>query len=83
MNKKKLKPRGGVFAALDIGTTKVVCFIARSDDRGELRVEGIGHQVSRGVKGGTIVDMDEAEASILNAVHAAEKMANETIREVV
>jgi cell division protein FtsA len=83
VKKKELKPRSGVFAALDIGTTKVVCFIARTDDKGALRVEGIGHQVSRGVKGGTIVDMDEAEASILNAVHAAEKMARETIREVV
>ena len=37
----------------------------------------------RGWRSGAIVDMEAAEESILNAVHAAEKMANETVRQVV
>ena len=36
------KARNGVIAALDIGTSKVVCFVARVDGQG-LRVVGIGH----------------------------------------
>ena len=75
--------RGGVIAALDVGTTKVCCFIARVEDGGALRITGIGHQVSRGLRAGTIVDMDAAEQAIGTTVHAAEQMAGETIREVV
>ena len=77
-----IRPRGSLITALDIGTTKICCFIARvGADRP--RVLGIGHQISRGVRNGTIVDLDAAGTSIVNAVHAAEEMAGETIQEVV
>jgi cell division protein FtsA len=76
------KPRSGLIAALDIGTTKVVCFVAQVDPEDGVRVIGIGHQVSRGVRLGAIVDMEQAERSIRGAVHAAEQMAGDTIREV-
>jgi cell division protein FtsA len=73
-------PRSGLIAAVDIGSTKVVCFVARADDNGGLRVVGIGCQASRGIQAGTIVNMDAAEQSISAAVHAAEEMAGETLR---
>jgi cell division protein FtsA len=81
---KKLtqRPRGGILAALDIGTGKVCCFIARASANGP-QIIGIGHQLSRGVRNGVIVDIDAASHSILTAVHAAEQMAGETISEVV
>lgn len=79
----KRQVRGGVIAALDVGTTKVCCFIARVEDGGVLRITGIGHQVSRGLRAGTIVDMDAAEQAIGTTVHTAEQMAGETIREVL
>lgn len=79
----KTKLRNGLIAALDVGTTKVCCFIARAQEDGALRVLGIGHQVSRGMRGGAVVDMDEAETSIRAAVDAAEQMANERVRDVV
>jgi cell division protein FtsA len=72
-----------VIAALDIGSSKISCLIGKIEDSGRPTVIGIGHQLSRGVKNGTIVDMDEAEMAILTAVHAAEKMSAETIEEVV
>jgi cell division protein FtsA len=76
------RPRGSLIAALDIGTTKICCFIARVEtDRP--RILGIGHQVSRGVRNGAIVDLDSAGTSILSAVHAAEEMAGETIQQVI
>lgn len=75
--------RGGVIAALDVGSSKVVCFIAKVDDPGAIRVIGIGHQVSRGVRAGAIVDMEAAENAIGTAVHAAETMAGEQIRDVL
>ncbi|MEE2980446.1 MAG: cell division protein FtsA [Pseudomonadota bacterium] len=79
---KKGKTRNGLVAALDVGTSKVCCFIAHQGDDG-LRVTGIGHHLSRGLRAGAIVDMEAAQDSILGAVHHAEQMAEETIRDVV
>jgi cell division protein FtsA len=62
-----------------VGTSKVCCFIADIDDRGRPRVVGIGHQVSKGIRNGTVVNMELAETCIANAVHAAEKMAGSQI----
>ncbi len=81
--KIKTKPRGSLITALDVGSTKVCCFIARVEDHDSLQVIGIGHQVSHGVKAGTIVDMEAAATAIGNAVNSAEQMAGETVREVV
>ncbi len=77
----KGKSRNGLIAALDVGTNKVSCFIASVGDEA-LRVVGIGHQRARGLRGGAVVDMGTADQSIMAAVHAAEQMAGNTIREV-
>lgn len=74
--------RSQLITALDIGTTKVCCFIARAESEQSLRVIGIGHQVSKGLRAGTVVDMEATEESIRAAVDAAERMAGETVREV-
>ncbi len=73
--------RNGLIATLDVGSSKVCCFIARADN-GTLRVIGIGHQLSRGLRNGNVVDMDQAEQSIRAAVETAERMCGETIRDV-
>jgi len=75
--------RNDVIAALDVGTTKVCCFIARRDDDGDLRVVGIGHQLADGMRGGAIIDSEAVEASIRAAVDGAERMAGTTISKVV
>jgi cell division protein FtsA len=81
MKKLAARPRGTI-GVVDIGTTKVCCFIARNNG-GEPQIIGIGHQVSRGVKSGVVVDIEAASHSILAAVHAAEQMAGETLSEIV
>ncbi|MEQ8388570.1 MAG: cell division protein FtsA [Alphaproteobacteria bacterium] len=78
-----MKLRNDTIAALDIGTTKTCCLVARTGPDGMPRVRGIGHQMSRGLKAGAIIDMDAVEASILQAVHAAEQMAGETVHSVL
>jgi UDP-N-acetylmuramate dehydrogenase len=77
-----VRPRGSLIAGVDIGSTKICCFIARVDGA-EPRILGIGHQVSRGMKSGAIVNLDEVSDSIRSAVHAAEEMADETIERAV
>ncbi len=75
--------RSSLTAALDIGTSKICCLIGVPTEGGGIRVTGIGHHVSRGIKSGAIVDMDSAEESITAAVLAAERMAGETVRDVL
>jgi cell division protein FtsA len=85
-------PKGGLVAALDVGSTKISCLIAEavpakhrtadSDDRHTLKVLGVGYQLSRGIRAGAIVNMDEAERAIRLTVDAAERMAQRTITEI-
>ena len=85
-------PKGGLIAALDIGSTKISCLIAEvvpakhrsaeTEEKNSLKVLGVGHQLSRGVRTGSIVNVDEAERAIRLAVDAAERMAQRTITEI-
>ncbi|MBI3445424.1 MAG: cell division protein FtsA [Magnetospirillum sp.] len=77
-----MAPRNGLIASLDVGTTKVCCFIAKIQDDGSPRIVGIGHQLARGMRNGAVVDMEELETSIRAAVDAAEEMAGDRIRAV-
>jgi cell division protein FtsA len=83
MRKGLARTRYGLVAALDVGCSKVCCFIARMDSGPVPHVIGIGQQASRGIKGGAVVDMAAVEMTILNAVHAAEQMAGHTIDRVL
>jgi cell division protein FtsA len=78
---RRSKP--GIIAVLDVGTTKIACFIAQVTLDNDLKIIGIGHQLAQGIKSGAISDMRLAENSIVAAVAAAEKMAGETIDKVV
>lgn len=71
--------RNGIITALDIGSSKIACMIAYRDLSGKLKVAGIGHQISHGIRAGIVVDVKKAESSILAAINAAEKMAGQTI----
>ena len=74
--------RSGPFGVLDIGTTKIACLIGRTESDGTLRVLGFGWQKGRGVRGGGITDLDEAERAIRACVGQAEEMADTRLRSV-
>lgn len=79
--KKSNMQKGSVIAALDIGSSKISCFIARLIDKeGHFEVVGVGHRASDGIKNGVIVDMKAAEYVIRQTVHSAEKMAAQTMK---
>lgn len=93
----KMRPlspkRSAVVAALDVGTNKVVCLIARLRPRSprdvlprrshDVEVFGIGHTGARGMKAGTVVNLAEAEAAIGHAVEVAEQMAAVQLESVI
>ncbi len=91
---RQIPPRkSAVLSILDVGGSKIVCLIARltpmerSDSlrsrTHRCKVLGIGHQRSRGVKGGAIVDLEAAEGAIRLAVDAAERMAGVEVESVI
>lgn len=93
----KMKPvpptRGAAVAALDIGTSKVACLIARLDPHPPqdvlrqrshgIRVLGFGHTAAAGMKAGSVVDLIAAERAARQAIDAAERMAGVQLESVV
>ena len=93
----KMKPisprRSALVAALDVGSSKVVCMIARLRPHGPqqvltrrshaIEVVGFGHTNARGMKAGSVVNLAQAEDAIRQAVDAAERMAGVEIESVV
>lgn len=75
-------PRSGLFGVLDIGSTKIACLIGRPESDGQIRVVGFGWQRGRGVRGGGVTDLVEAERAIRAAVGQAEDMADTSLRSV-
>jgi len=71
--------RAPVVAAVDLGASKIGCFIMRADgarrDTRLIEVAGVAHVRSRGVKAGAVVDVEEASQAIAQAVERAETMA--------
>ena len=79
--------RQSAIAAVDLGASKVGCFImkpdgVKADDR-TIQVAGVAHVKSRGVRGGAIVNLEEAAQAVAQAVERAETMAGVSISGVV
>jgi len=93
----KMKPlsprRSGLVAALDVGSSKIACLIARlrphppqqvlTRRSHAIEVIGFGHAAARGTKAGGVVNLARAEAAIRQAVDGAERMAGVEIESVV
>ncbi|TDQ42332.1 cell division protein FtsA [Aureibacillus halotolerans] len=72
----------GIYVSLDIGTSNVKVIIGElSGD--VLNVIGVGNVVSKGVRKGSIVDIDETVLSIQKAVEQAERMVGVEINRVI
>jgi len=80
-------------AALDIGTSKIACLIARLKPcppsealRGRthaVELIGLSHIQSRGVKAGAVVDLNACEQAVRQAVALAERMAKVRVESVL
>jgi cell division protein FtsA len=69
-------------AALDIGSSKVCCVIAKVKDK-KINVVGYGYNASLGIKHGIVTDIGQATIAVGNAVQDAEQMANVPIDKVI
>ncbi|HET7716325.1 MAG TPA: cell division protein FtsA [Bauldia sp.] len=90
-SRRPMQRRPSVVSVLDVGSTKICCLIARltpTESHGPeamrgrthaIEVLGFGHQRSRGIKSGVVVNLDAAEQAIRLAVDAAERRAGVTV----
>ena len=77
---------------LDVGTRKMCCLVARlfpgrhrddtSNSASRIQIIGHGHQLSRGIVGGRVADMEAAERTVRAVVAKAERAADVTVNEV-
>jgi cell division protein FtsA len=82
-----------VVAGLDIGTSKIVCMIARLEPQAPqdvlrrrshgVRILGFSHTAASGMKAGAVVDLVEAEEMARQAIDIAENMAGVQLESVV
>ena len=68
--------------SLDIGTSKVLCLVADIDEKGELRIVGIGSEPCSGLNKGIISDIDTTVSSVRRAKDKASLMSNCNIQSV-
>ncbi|MBT5483191.1 MAG: cell division protein FtsA [Gammaproteobacteria bacterium] len=73
---------GNMIVGLDIGTSKVVAIVGEINEEGGLNIVGIGRHKSRGLKKGTVVNIESTVQSIQRAVEEAELMAGCQIHSV-
>ena len=79
---KSKKDQQSVIAALDIGTSKVVVIVAEIQPDGVLKIIGKGQHVSKGLKKGVVINIENTKQAIQRAVEEAELMADCKITEV-
>jgi cell division protein FtsA len=75
----EISPRGraDVYAALDIGATRITCLVAIADPtvNGAMRLVGCGEARPHGFNNGIVSDLQKAERAIRMALGDAERMA--------
>ena len=72
-----------VLVALDIGTSKIVTLVAEVTPEGTLNLVGMGSHPSRGLKKGTVVNIESTVTAIQRSLEEAELMADVKIRDVI
>ena len=79
--------RTALVAAVDLGASKIGCFIMKPDgarrDEGAIQVSGVAHVRSRGIRAGAIVSLEEAASALAQAVERAESMAGVSVSGIV
>ena len=71
-----------IIVGLDIGTTKIACFIGQRGNNDKVKIIGFGKTESIGVERGVVHNIVETAKSITKAVDMASEQAGITVEEV-
>ena len=64
---------GKIIVGLDIGTTKIACFVGRKNEHGKIEILSMGKTESLGVMRGMVSNIEKTIQSIDGAVKEAEE----------
>lgn len=64
-----------IIAGIDVGSTKTITIISSLTEGEQPKIIGVSNIPSKGIKKGQIVNLEEAENTVLTSVEAAERMA--------
>jgi len=62
-----------IVVGIDIGTTKICTLVARVENDTNLRILGVGIEPSRGIRKGTVIDINAASQAISRSIEKAER----------
>ena len=62
-----------IIVGIDVGTTKICTLVARLEEGAPLRILGVGIEPSRGIRKGTVVDLNAASQAIMRSIEKAER----------
>ena len=75
--------REQLYAAIDVGTTKVVALVAKAGAEGGVDIVAQGHAASAGMRKGMVVNPDAMKECIRQAVREAEKTLGRRLPPVI
>ena len=70
-----MRQKSNYVAAIDIGTTKIVSLIGKVNEDGKLDVMGMSKTISKGVKRGVVLNIEETVGAIRQTVEEAQEQA--------
>lgn len=70
-----MRQKNNYVAAVDIGTTKIVSLVGRMNESNKLEVLGMSKTISKGVKRGVVLNIEETVSAIRQTVEEAEKQS--------
>src|SRR5690554_7855186 len=62
-----------IIVGLDIGTTKIACFVGRKNEHGKIEILSMGSTESHGVTRGVVSNIEKTVVSIREAVRQAQE----------
>jgi len=77
-----MEDKRDIIAAIDIGTTKIICIIAEKLPSGKIKILGLGNSKSTGVKRGVVQNIPKTKEAVENAVKQAEEQAGIKVENV-
>jgi cell division protein FtsA len=70
-----MRQKSNYVAAIDIGTTKIVSLVGRVNENNRLEILGMSKTLSKGVKRGVVLNIEETVSAIKQTVAEAEKQS--------
>jgi cell division protein FtsA len=70
-----MRQKSNYVAAIDIGTTKIVSLIGKVNEKNRLEILGMSTAVSKGVKRGVVLNIEETVTAIRQTVEEAERQS--------